>query len=286
MVGDRGIRRVGHETGRDGGVDPHAALALLEQGQVLVEPVRGGAGRAVIGHQVEVVRDRVLPFLAVELGFPVHVEPAPAIAVVHGTDEGHVLAPARLAAQADAIDLVPLVGHRGGGGLDVVPGRAVGDGDPGLLRQIGAVHHHRGFAVERQRIERAVDRQGIADRRQQVIDIVIRRKVVQRRKPVLLGPDRNLIGADGQHVELTAASGDVGRDLLAQRVLLQRDPVDLNVGVFRVELGHEALHADHVAVVHGGHGDRFREGAGGQAAKSGGAQKRPHRHSHDFLPRV
>ena len=39
LIGDSRVIGVGHEGSGDGGVDPHAALALLEQGQVFVEAV-------------------------------------------------------------------------------------------------------------------------------------------------------------------------------------------------------------------------------------------------------
>ena len=111
LVGDGRVLRVGHEGGGDGGVDPHAALALLEQRQVLVEAVGRGARRAGVLHQVDVELQRVLPFRLVELRLPVLVEPARAEGVRHGGQEGHVLAPAGLAAQADAVDAVGAVGH-------------------------------------------------------------------------------------------------------------------------------------------------------------------------------
>ena len=144
----RRVLRVGHEGGGDGGVDPHAALARIEQRQVLVEAVRRGAGRTGILHQVDVEVERVLPLRLVELGLPVLVEPAGAEGVRHGRQEGHVLAPAGLAAQADAVDLAGLVGHLAGGVGDEVPGRRVGHRQPGLLEQVLAIHDHRAFAVE------------------------------------------------------------------------------------------------------------------------------------------
>jgi hypothetical protein len=43
---------------------------------------------------------------------------------------------------------------------------------------------------------------------------------------------------------------DVGGDPLAQDILLQRDPVQLDVRIGGLELGRQALHHDHVGVVH------------------------------------
>ena len=51
---------------------------------------------------------------------------------------------------------------------------------------------------------------------------------------------------------------------LVRRVLLQRDPVHLDVGMQLVEFGGQALHPDHVAVVHRGDGDLGRVGHGGE----------------------
>ena len=43
----------------------------------------------------------------------------------------------------------------------------------GLLEQVLAVHEHRALAVERRGVELAVDGQAAADRRQQVVDVVV-----------------------------------------------------------------------------------------------------------------
>ena len=96
----------------------------------------------------------------------------------------------------------------------------------GLLEQVGAVHHHRALAVERRGVELAVDGDRVADLRQQVGDVIVGAEIVERHQPALLGPDRHLVGADGENVELAALGGDVGGDPLAQHILLQRHPFD------------------------------------------------------------
>ena len=149
----------------DRGVDPQRALALEEQRQVLVVAVGGRAGRAVLRQQVDVVGEDRLPLRAVELRLPVLVEPARAVGVRHGRQEGHVLAPAGLAAQADAVDVVVGVVHRRRGRLDVVPGRAVRDSDARGLGQVRAVVDEGGLAVEGHGVELAVRRQAGPDRR-------------------------------------------------------------------------------------------------------------------------
>ena len=55
--------------------------------------------------------------------------------------------------------------------------------------------------------------------------------VVERLEPVLLGPDRHLVVADGQDIELAALGGDVGGDALAQHVLLEHHPAQVDAGV-------------------------------------------------------
>ena len=113
------------------------------------------------------------------------------------------------------------------------------------------------------------------DRGQKVVDIVFCRQVVQAFQPALLAPDRNFVGADGDDVILTTAGGDVGRHVLAQDVFFQRHPFDLDVGVLGVEVVHQALHADHVAVVHGGDGDGgFGHGGARDDKRNRRAQKR------------
>ena len=66
---------------------------------------------------------------------------------------------------------------------------------------------------------------------QQVVDVVVGAEIVERQQPALLGPDRNFVGADGHDVVLAALGGDVGGDALAQHVLFERDPLQLDVGV-------------------------------------------------------
>ena len=210
-----------------------------------------------------------LPFWAVELGLPVLVEPARAVGVGHGRQERHVLAPAGLAAQADAVDVVVGVVHRRRGRLDVVPGGLVRDGDARGLGQVRAVVDEGRLAVEGHGVELAVRRQAGPYGGQEVVDVVFRRQVVERHEPALLGPDRDLVGADGDDVILAAAGGDVVRHVLAKHVLFERHPLERDVGMLGGEVVRQPLHADHVAVVHGG--DRQRglgEGAAGARQQS------------------
>src|SRR4029077_17102512 len=76
LVGDFRLFRIGHKSGRDRSVDPHAAFAVVEERQVLVEAVRRGAGGAVLLHERHVIVECRLPLWRVELWLPLLVEPA------------------------------------------------------------------------------------------------------------------------------------------------------------------------------------------------------------------
>jgi hypothetical protein len=192
-----------------------------------------------------------VPFRPRELGMPFLVEPARAEGVCHGRQQRHVFAPPGLAAQADAVDVAGLVCDLCRRRLDEVPGRFCRHGQPGLIEQVAAIHEHRTLAIERRSIEFAVRRQAGPDRRQQIVDIIAGAKIVERHQPVLLRPDRHFVGADRRHVELAALGGDVGGDLLAQRVFLERHPVEFDARVLGAEIIRQLLHSDHVAVIDG-----------------------------------
>ena len=173
----------------------------------------------------------VSPTRGVELRVPVLVEPARAEGVGHRRDEGTALAPAGLAAQADAVDVVVTVGHLARRLRNEVPGRRGRHFQPGLVHQVGAVHDHRAFAVERRGVQRAVVAQAACHGGQDVADIVIGAEIVKRYQPAVLAPDRRFVHADGHDVESTALCGDVGRHALTKHVLFQRHPLDLVSGL-------------------------------------------------------
>ena len=267
IVGDLGLLRIGDEGRGNRRVDPHAALAGVEQSQILVEAVGARARRTGVMHEVYVGGQRRLPFRGVELRLPLFVEPARAVGIGHGGEERHVLAPAGFAAQAYAIHACGFVGELLRRVEHEIPGRCVRHRQPGLLEQVGAVHRKRAFAVEWRGVELAADCVGVADLRQQIAGVIARAELVERYQPVLLAPDRHLVRADGENVELAALGGDVGGDALAQNILLQRDPIDGDVRVLRGEVAGQALHADHVAVV-----DR-RDGQRGLGEARGGGEE-------------
>jgi hypothetical protein len=227
-----------------------AHLPSLKSARFSLKLLAEAPGRAVLLHHVDVEGDGVLPGLGVDLRLPLHVEPLAAVGVDQRGQEGHVVAPARLAAQAHAVHaglgVVGLVGKF----LHLGPGGLVGKLHAHLVGQVLAVHEHRALAVERRGVQLAVGRQAVADGGQQVVDVVggIGGDGLE---PALLRPDGGLVQADGHHVELAALGGDVGGHALAQRAFLERDPLELDVGVGFFEEGGELLHLDHVAVVDG-----------------------------------
>ena len=100
----------------DGGVDPHAALAGLEQREVLGEAVAGGALRAGFLHHVEVEGAASFFHSGVSnCGFHFSSNQRAPNEFDMARQERHVLAPAGLAAQADAVHAGGAVGHLLGG---------------------------------------------------------------------------------------------------------------------------------------------------------------------------
>ncbi len=158
----------------------------------------------------------------------------------------------------------------------LVPGQATVDFNTGSFEQIGAVHHHRAFAVERGRIKLAIVGNGRADRRHQVIDVIVGTKIIKRCEPAFFSPDRHFVGTNGHDVILTAFGGDVSGNALTQGVFLERDPLKGNVRILGGEIIRQLLHADHVTVVDRSDG-QFRFGIG---VCNTACQQRTKRYSH------
>ena len=283
FVSHFGLLGVGDEGRCNGRVDPHAALAFVVQRQDFVEAVGRRPGRAVFGQQVHIKGDGFFPRLGFELRLPGHVKPLRAKAVGHGGEECHVVAPARLAAQADAVHAIFRVVDFGGRIAHIVPGRTVGELDTGFVGQVFAVHQHGAFTVERRSVHLAVHAQAVAHGGQDVIGVVAG-VALELGQPAFFAPDGRLIHADGHDVELTTLGGDVRRHALAQHAFFERDPFqgDARVGGFKVLA--ELFHLDHVAVVHGGNDQLDSAGRsaperGDQGCRKGKAEFRFHRQS-------
>jgi hypothetical protein len=149
------------------------------------------------------------------LRLPFLVEPARPERIGHRRQKRDVFAPTGLAPQADAIDAARLVRELLCRIDDEIPARLFRHRQAGLLKQVGPVHGHRALAVERRGIQLARHRYRIADLGKQIGNVIIRSEIVERNQPVLLGPDRHLVGADGQHIELAPFGRDIGGDALA-----------------------------------------------------------------------
>ena len=111
----------------------------------------------------------------------------------------------------------------------------------------------------------------IADRLQQIVEVVVfRQRAFKGQQPSAPAPDGRLQRSNRYHVILTAVRGRVRSGLLAKDILLQHDPVELNVRVLSLKLLGKALHDDHVAIVHG----RNRQGRLRLYRRRGTAQAR------------
>src|SRR5580704_3398693 len=273
-VGEDG--RVGGGDGgcRDRGVVPHRALALAVEGQQLVEAVVGGAGLAVLADQVDVEVSRGLKRRRGELRLPLLVEPLAAERVDDRVQRGHVVAPARQAAQADPGYLSWLV-ELGRIARHLRPGWVRRHRDPGRLEQVLAVVQHRRLAVERDRVQAALVGQGLGDRREQVAGVVarvlrdvLRGPVVQ---PAVLREQRRLVRPDHDHVERVAVRGHVLLDRRPQVTLGVRGELDLDSRVLLLEIRRGQR--DHLAgdqrVGHHGHGYRAGSATAASATATG-----------------
>jgi len=169
--------------------------------------------------------------------------------------------------------LFGFVGKLGGEFADLAPGRVLRHAQPGVLEQVGTVIGDRAFGVERQGVQRALDRQTVTHRREHVIKVVGRRQIPHRLQPPLGAPECGFVHADGQHIELPALGGDVGGQALAQHVFFEHHPVQLDLRMLGLEGFRELLHADHVAVIDGGNGQGLRAKADGAEGHAGAGKQ-------------
>ena len=212
-----------------------AHLPLLNNASVSFKTVAGYAGRAVFLQRIDVEIRRSFPLWAIEFGLPLLVEPARPKGVGHGAQQCHVFTPASFASQAHAVLILGRIIELGGKFTQLRPGRFFRHGQARSFEQIGAVVGDGAFAIERQRVEGIVDRKTLADRREDVVDIIVGRQILHGLQPVLGPPQWRLVGADGQHVELATLGGNVGCQALAQHVLFENDPVELDIGILLLE---------------------------------------------------
>ena len=158
VVGNRGLLRVGDEGRGNRRVDPHAALAGVEQRQVFVEAVGARTRRTGVMHAGLRSGQRRLPFRGVELRLPLLVEPARAVRNWpwrSGTPCSRPSRPCRAGRRRRCS--LRLVSHGTRGLADEFPGGCVRHLRAGLVHQVGPVHDHRAFAIERRGQQLAVE---------------------------------------------------------------------------------------------------------------------------------
>src|SRR5206468_13038709 len=184
------------------------------------------AGLAVLAHEIDVEVDRRLRGRRRQLRLPLHVEPLTAEGVDDGCQRRTELTPAGQRARTDPVliarRLVELRRER----LDLRPRRMQRHLQARRLEKLLVVVGHRALAVEGQRVLVALVRKREADLRDDVAEVVRLRRArselaevrLEVDYPLVLRPDRYLVGADGRNVELAAAGRDVGGDLLPQGV--------------------------------------------------------------------
>ena len=168
------------------------------------------------------------------------------------------LAPAGKPAQADSGQVVLLVVESGSELRDLLPGRLLGHGQPSSVEEVLAVHQERRLAVERHGVEAVLETQRLADRRDEVVGIVVAltRVVVEIGDPPVASPDRNLVRTDGHNVVLARLGGDVLGNFVAQLVLGQDREVDRDVRILLLEVADQFFHVLHLRVGNRGNGDR------------------------------
>ena len=270
-------------------VVPHRHLALAERVQALAEPGLRCTGLAVGLNQVDVELDRLGELGGVHLGGVVLLEPGAAEGVDHRRQRGEHLAPAGQATKADALHAGLCAVDLGRDVGDLLPGRTLGHRDALGRQDVLAVHQHRGLAVERDGVQLAVRAGERVDHRLEHVCLVERGVLVgvaaDLVQPVVLGPDRHLVRADGGDVVLARLGGDVLGDLVAQLVLGQHRVVHLDAGVLGEAVGGELLDVLHLGVAH--HQDVERTtlarttGDGGTAAAAGAGAAGRHQHRGD-----
>jgi len=112
---------------------------------------------AVCVQQVHIKVDSFFPWLAFELGLPVHVKPLSAKCVDHGRYQRHVVTPAWFASQANAVDTIGRVMDSCGELRHFSPCWVASNRDTGFVSQIFSVHEHRALAVKGHGVHFSVD---------------------------------------------------------------------------------------------------------------------------------
>jgi len=246
--------RIGFQSaGCGGGVVPHGDLALAHVVQAFGEPGLGRPRFTVLAHQLGVKLDRCGEFRRVDLCVPVLVEPGSAEGVDHRGQRREDLAPAGLAAQADALHARRCAVCPGGQGRDFIPGGLLRHRQALGIEDVFPVHQEGGFAVKRFAVELPVlARQRRRIRRQDVrlVEFGIRGHMVQRCQPAVGGIERDLIVGQRRDVVLAGLARELLADLGPDIILGQDRVVDLDAGFLGEVIRSEPLQILHLGVVH------------------------------------
>jgi hypothetical protein len=157
----------------------------------------------------------------------------------------------------------------------LVPGGLVRHLQTGLLEQVLAEHQRRAFTVKWRGVELPIVLQALQNAREQVVVIVTRVLLESRTDfidPVVLGPQRDLVHADGDQVELSGTGRNVGGHLVADLVLGQHQQIQRDAGMRGLEVALELRERLHLRIADHGHTDRSAGcwlGAGLSGRRSG-----------------
>ena len=237
-----------------------------------MNPAWAAPASTVLADQLGVELDRCGEFRGVDLRVPVLVEPGSAEGVHHGGQRCEDLAPAGLAAQADALHARGCAVGLGGQVGDLVPGGLLRHGQALGVEDVLAVHQEGGLAVERFAVELAVlAGQGGRVGRQDVrlVELGVLGHVVQRRQPAVGGVERDLVVGQRRDVVLAGLAGELLADLGPDVVLRQDRVVDPDAGFLGEVIRGEPLQVLHLGVVHHQDIDAVRVSGGVAAAGTG-----------------
>ncbi len=114
-------------------------MTSREESLIFVEAIGRDSGRACFFHQIDVEANCPLPFVRIDLRFPLLIEPTSAICVYERAKIGHVFAPARFSSQAETVLLFGLIGKLGRKFLDLLIGRLIRHFEASCFKQILAI---------------------------------------------------------------------------------------------------------------------------------------------------
>ena len=175
-------------TRRRSRVHPNRAVAVGEQRPDFIVAIGAGARRPVLSQQVDIEAHRLDPLRAGELRLPAEIHPPPAKRIDQRTEVRHVLAPSRLSAQADAVNVVRGIVQSGGEPADLLVAGLLRHFQARLAEEILPVIGERALRIERRRIHLALIGQSLANHVEDVVVVIVRAEIVNRQQPPPLRP--------------------------------------------------------------------------------------------------